>query len=56
MRYLISTKDGNQPFLSKWFEPDNHFNPDVEMIVFDLYLLKFTTDGKTWNRLKIDHL
>ena len=56
MRYLITTKEVESPFLTKWFEPENHFNPDIEMIVYDLVECKFTTDGTTWNDIEIDHL
>ena len=55
-RYLITTKEVKSPFLTKWFEPENHFNPDIEMIVYDLVECKFTTDGKTWHDIEIDHL
>lgn len=56
MRYLITTKEVKSPFLTKWFEPENHFNPDIEMIVYDLVECKFTTDGTTWHDIDIDHL
>ena len=56
MRYLITTKEVKSPFLTQWFEPENHFNPDIEMIVYDLVECKFTTDGETWNDIEIDHL
>ena len=56
MRYLIITKEVKSPFLTKWFEPENHFNPDIEMIVYDLVECKFTTDGKNWHDIEIDHL
>jgi hypothetical protein len=60
MRYLIAYTD---PELGKivssfteWFEPENNFNGDVGMIVFDLAKFVFTTDGKTWHEIKEDHL
>ena len=56
MRYLITTKEVKSPFLTNWFEPENHFNPDIEMIVYDLVERKFTTDGKNWHDIEIDHL
>lgn len=55
MRYLITTRD-NPPALTQWFDPENNFNPEAGMIVYDLYLNKYTTDGKTWNEIQIDHL
>lgn len=56
MRYLITTKDVNSPFLTNCFDPDNHFNNEVEMIVYDLFKCKFTIDGKNWHDIGIDHL
>jgi hypothetical protein len=56
MRYLITTKEMETPFLTAWFEPENHFNPEVGMIVYDLHENKFTTDGKTWKEIEVDHL
>ena len=56
MRYLITTKEVNSPFLTKWFKPENHFNQDIEMIVYDLVECKFTTDGNTWHDIETDHL
>ena len=56
MRYLITTKEVITPFLTDWFEPENHFNPDIEMIAYDLVESKFTTDGKNWHDITIDHL
>lgn len=53
MRYLI-TCNAQPPALTKWFEPENHFNPEVEMIVYDLVDLRWY-DGE-WHELEIDHL
>ena len=55
MRYLIIAK-GFPPAITKWFDPDNHFNKSIEMIVFDLYLLKYMDDGVTWKEIEEDHL
>ena len=55
MRYLITT-NAQPPFLTGWFYAENNFNPEVGMIVYDLYKNKFTTDGKTWQNIEIDHL
>jgi len=55
MRYLITTKDYS-PFLTKWFDAENNFNADLEMIVYDLVENKYTTDGKKWHEIEIDHL
>ncbi len=55
MRYLITTST-NQPFLTNWYEFENHFNADLGMVVYDLELEKYTTDGFTWFDIKSDHL
>jgi hypothetical protein len=55
MRYLITTNCG-KPFLTEWFDPENHFNADVDMVAYDLCKNEFTTDGKTWHKIEIDHL
>ena len=56
MRFLITTKEAYSPFLTKWFDFEIHFNPDIEMIVYDLLKNEFTTDGETWHKINIDHL
>jgi len=56
MRYLITTKEVKSPFLTQWFDPENHFNPDVDMVVYDLCKNEFTTDGKTWHKIEVDYL
>ena len=55
MRYLITTIN-NHPFFSEWYDFENHFNPEVGMIIYDLVKFKFTTDGETWTDIKFDHL
>ena len=54
MRYLITTTDGKRPFLSNWFDANNHF--ETGMIVYDIRNYLYTTDGKTWQDLEADHL
>ena len=56
MQYLITTNETDKPFLTDWFDAENNFNSDVQMIVYDLVNLVFTTDGKTWKPIDIDHL
>jgi len=55
MRYLITT-NGQEPFLTKWFDSENHFNKDIGMVVYDLGKNRYTTDGKNWYDIKFDHL
>lgn len=56
MRYLITCNDGSfDPFLTKWFVPENNFDDGVGMVVFDLYKFTYTTNGKDWQPIKVDH-
>lgn len=57
MRYLITfTNKENKPFMSQWYEAENHFNEELGMVVFDLYKFTYTTNGKDWEPIQIDHL
>ena len=52
MRYLITTKD-EHPFLTNWFDYENNY---VEgMVIYNLRLNLFTTDGKNWREIYFDH-
>ncbi len=55
MRYLV-TMNGNPPFLTKWFEYENHWQDNVNMAVCDLQNLTYTTDGKNWLPIETDQL
>jgi len=55
MRYLV-TMNGNPPFLTKWFEYDNHWQDVINMVVCDLQNLTYTQDGKTWHPIEQDQL
>lgn len=54
IRYLL-TCNCQPPALTHWFDPENHFNPDVEMIVYDLQDCMYY-DGTGWHEIQIDHL
>lgn len=57
MRYLVTT-DLSEPFLTNFFQPENHWNDDknLNMIVYDLVIMRYTTNGKDWTPLNVDHL
>lgn len=55
MRYIVTTKD-NKPFLTDWFDEENHFNKEVGMIVYDIINNVYTTDGENWLEISIDNL
>jgi hypothetical protein len=54
-RYLITTTV-QHPFITDWFDSENHFNEEVGMVVYDLLSCTYTTDGITWNDIQEDHL
>ena len=56
MRYLVTTKETQAPFMTEWFDAENHFNPDLDMVVFDLKENKYTTDGKVWRPIELEHI
>ncbi len=57
MRYLITCNDGSfDPFLTKWFDPENNFDDEVGMVVFDLNMFSYTTNGTDWKPIHQDHL
>ena len=55
MKYLVTTNN-SKPFFTNWFDANNHFNKEVEMVVYDLFNHLFTTNGKEWNDIEIDSL
>ena len=59
MRYLIITNlylSGQPPFLTNYFNCENNFNSEIDMVVYDLEQLKYTADGTNWYNIEIDHL
>jgi len=52
MRYLITTPT-DPPFLTKWYNPENH---TTGMVVYDLFTLLFSEDGINWKEISIDKL
>lgn len=55
MTYLIVTAY-YEPFYTNWFDAENHFRQDIDMVVFNLLSHKYTTNGKDWLDIKQDHL
>lgn len=58
MRYLVTyTENGlRKAFYTHWFDVENNFNPDVEMIVFDLANHKYMVNSCGWVDIEEDHL
>lgn len=55
MNYLIVTNN-NDPFYTNWFDAENTFNKDDDMVVFNLLNHTYTTNGKDWYEIQQDHL
>jgi hypothetical protein len=55
MRYLITTK-GNLPYMTDWFDAENNFNDELEMVVYDLVAFAYMTDGINWKPIEFDNL
>jgi len=55
MNYLI-TMDDAPPFFTNWFDAENNFRDDINMVVYDLLSGAYTTDGTTWLEIEEDHL
>jgi len=55
MRYLITTKD-NPPYMTDWFDVENNFNAELEMVVYDVFSYSYMTDGINWQPIVFDHL
>ena len=43
-------------FYTNWFDAENHFNADVQMIVFDLYNHKYMINSTGWSDIEEDSL
>lgn len=55
MRYLITTKK-TDPFRTKYYDFENHYNIAEDMKVYDLHKNLYTTNGTDWITLEVDHL
>ncbi len=54
-KYLIITNE-NKPFFTNYFDYENNFNDEINMVVFDLFHHIYTTDGINWKEIEEDHL
>ena len=55
MKYLITTSDGENPFLTDFFNIEN-FNMETGMIVYNLNSGLFTNNGTHWEVIEKDEL
>lgn len=58
MKYLVTyIENGLQKaFYTNWFDVENNFNPDVNMVVFDLINHKYMVNSLGWTNIEEDHL
>lgn len=60
MKYLIITQDPctdeRSAFYTNWFDAENNFNPEYNMIVIDRTRHLVTFDGETWQDIEEDSL
>lgn len=58
MRYLVTYQENGlqKAFYTDWFDVENNFNPDVQMIVFDLINLTYMCNSLGWTNIEFDHL
>lgn len=57
MRYLV-TGTGIAPFLTDWFDIENNYNKEYDMVVYDLKYMEYY-DGnveRKWVPITEDHL
>lgn len=54
-QYLI-TMDGEEPFFTAWFDYDNNYRKDLNMVVYDLWNHQYSTDGLEFKDIESDHL
>jgi len=52
-KYLITSD--YEPFLTNWFDVENNYNEDINMIVYDI-LNNLYFQGKEWISLNEDNL
>jgi len=42
--------------MTHWFDAENNYNPELDMVVYDLENHKYTSDGQKWEEIVEDHL
>jgi len=60
MKYLVITQDPctgeRSAFYTNWFDVENNYNPDFNMIVIDRTRHLITFDGEKWQDIEEDSL
>jgi hypothetical protein len=54
-RYLIIC-DNFPPALTHWYDYENNYNHESNMMVFDFRTNLYTKDGINWEKIEQDHL
>lgn len=60
MKYLVIRQNPitgeKTAFYTNWFDAENHFDPNANMIVVDRTQHLVTFDGETWDNIETDNL
>ena len=58
MRYLVFYIENGEKksFLTNWFDYENNFNDQLQMVVFDLKQKLFLSGPEGWKDIETDHL
>lgn len=54
-RYLI-TMDGEEPFTTEWYDYENNYRSDLNMVIYNLHNHTYSTNGIDWKSIETDHL
>jgi hypothetical protein len=56
MSPYIVIQPGEKPFTTKWYQFENHWTPNIGMMVIYLPHQVYTVDGVNWYKLESDEL
>jgi hypothetical protein len=58
MRYIITYTENEvqSVFYSDWFDVENNYNQNIDMVVIDLYTNKYFNSRMKWLDINFDHL
>lgn len=60
MQYLVICTDPQtgkrSAFLTNWYDYENNYAPEMDMVIVDCHSFKVAFDGKTWEDIEFDHL
>jgi hypothetical protein len=58
MRYIITYTENEiqSVFYTDWFDVENNYNENLDMVVIDLYTNKYFNSGMKWLDIVFDNL